>query len=298
MSSVPRRRATAFGLIAIVLWSALVGLIRLVSDSFGPTLGLALIYTLATAILWVTRRPRDIRTMPRRYLVVGGILFVSYEIAFGLAIGLARDAEQALEVSIVNYLWPTLMVLLLPLLERGLRPRWYIVPAVLLATLGIAWVVGGDAGLDPARMAANVASNPLPYALALGGALGWAVYSTITPGMSGGRDAITVFFTAVTVALWVMHLVAGRPVPGSLSVIDVVPLLGAAAMSGAGYAFWNVGILHGNRTLIASASYATPVLSSAIGTVLLGAALTTSFWQGVALVTAGSLLGWRATRAG
>ena len=64
----------------------------------------------------------------------------------------------------------------------------------------------------------------------------------------------------------------------------------------AGYALWNLGILKGNLTLLATASYFTPVLSTFFAAVWLSTALTAAFWQGVAMVTAGSLICWAATR--
>ncbi|MEG0632408.1 MAG: EamA family transporter, partial [Pseudomonas sp.] len=64
-----------------------------------------------------------------------------------------------------------------------------------------------------------------------------------------------------------------------------------------GYALWNIGILRGNLTLLATASYGAPVLSSAFAALWLGAHLTPQFWQGAVLVTAGSLVCWHATRA-
>ena len=65
---------------------------------------------------------------------------------------------------------------------------------------------------------------------------------------------------------------------------------------GLAYAAWNVGILHGNVSLLAAASYFTPVLSSALAAVLLRATLSWSFWQGAGMVCLGSLLCWYATR--
>ncbi|MFT4218756.1 MAG: hypothetical protein QM619_16460 [Micropruina sp.] len=118
-----RRRATLTGLSAIVLWSAMVGLIRVVAESFGAALGAALIYTLAAIVLWLVRRPTDVRTFPIAYLLIGGGLFVVYEVTVGLAVGWAADGRQAIEVSIVNYLWPTLMVLLTLLVRRGRRVK-------------------------------------------------------------------------------------------------------------------------------------------------------------------------------
>ena len=45
-------------------------------------------------------------------LIVGGLLFVFYESSISLSIGLASSAASSVEVSLVNYLWPTMMVLL------------------------------------------------------------------------------------------------------------------------------------------------------------------------------------------
>src|SRR5699024_4993147 len=76
----PARRATLAGLGAIVVWSAMVALLRLVSDDFGATLGMALVYSLAAAMLWIVRRPRALRSFPLRYLLVGGALFVTTDV--------------------------------------------------------------------------------------------------------------------------------------------------------------------------------------------------------------------------
>ena len=95
-------RATAIGLMAVVLWSAMVALVRTVTETFGATLGAALIYSVAAVILWIVRRPASLRKAPRRYLLLGGLLFVAYEISFSLALGMASDASQAIEVSVLN----------------------------------------------------------------------------------------------------------------------------------------------------------------------------------------------------
>jgi drug/metabolite transporter (DMT)-like permease len=76
----------------------------------------------------------------------------------------------------------------------------------------------------------------------------------------------------------------------------VIKLIALSVALGFGYAAWNVGILHGNVSLLAAASYFTPVLSSALAAALLSAALSWSFWQGAGMVCAGSLLCWQATR--
>ena len=78
----------------------------------------------------------------------------------------------------------------------------------------------------------------------------------------------------------------------------MIKLISAAFTLGFAYAAWNVGILHGNVTIMAVGSYFTPVLSSALAAVLLSAPLSFSFWQGALMVCGGSLLCWLATRRG
>ena len=90
----------------------MAGLVRLVSESFGATLGSALIYTVGGALLFIVRRPKPISQAPRKYLIAGGVMFIAYEASISLSIGLATTNAQSVEVSLVNYLWPTLLVLM------------------------------------------------------------------------------------------------------------------------------------------------------------------------------------------
>ena len=45
------KKATLIGLVAVVLWSGIVGLIRGVSEGLGATAGAAVMYTVASAVL-------------------------------------------------------------------------------------------------------------------------------------------------------------------------------------------------------------------------------------------------------
>ena len=288
-------RATAIGLMAVLLWSAMVALVRTVTETFGAALGAALIYTVAAGFLFIMRKPGSVRQIPKRYLLFSGGLFIGYEISFSLAIGLAGSASQAIEVSILNYLWPTLTVLLSVAVSRH-RPGWTFIPGIVLAMMGVVWVVAGDVGFDVQRVASNIAGNPLPYALALGCAILWAVYSVLTPRISQGHDAIAIFFAGTAAGLWILYGASGQVFPDDAEPSVWLVVVLAAIVVASGYACWNIGIEGGNVTTMATASYATPVFSSAIAAFMLGAPLSTPFRQGVVLVTVGSLLSWWATR--
>ncbi|HAS0384646.1 TPA: porin [Salmonella enterica subsp. enterica] len=79
------QKATLIGLVAIVLWSTMVGLIRGVSEGLGPVGGAAMIYSLSGLLLIFTVGLPDIRRFPGRYLIAGSVLFVSYEICLAFA---------------------------------------------------------------------------------------------------------------------------------------------------------------------------------------------------------------------
>lgn len=291
-----RTRATLIGLLAILLWSLIVGLFRGVSERFGAVGGAALVYSLASVLLVLSVGFPGLRGFPRRYLLWGSLLFVSYELCLSLSIGFAHSARQAIEVGMVNYLWPSLTVVFAILFNRQ-KATLLIVPGFALSTLGIVRVLAGRQGLDLAGMWANVQDNPFSYGLALAGAVIWAAYCTVTARIAQGRNGITLFFIMVAAVLWVQYLAGG----GGAMVFDAEALLwlGPAAFAmGFGYAAWNVGILHGNVTLLAGASYFIPVFSAALAAALLRAPLSAQFWQGAAMVCLGSMLCWRATRPG
>lgn len=287
-------KATLTGLMAIVLWSAIVGLLRSVTELLGATGGAAMMYTVASAFLLLTvgfTRPRE---LPRRYLLWGSVLFVTYELCLALSIGYAHTARQAIEVGMVNYLWPAFTIVAAILFNRQ-KTSWLIVPGFVLSVVGICWVLGGAQGFDAAGMLANVRDNPLSYGLAFGGALIWAAYCTVTARIAAGKNGVTLFFILVAITLWVKYVVEGAG-PMTFSADAITYLVLAAAAMGFGYGAWNIGILHGNVTILAGASYFIPVLSSALSALLLRTPLAWAFWQGAAMVCGGAILCWLATR--
>ena len=135
----------------------------------------------------------------------------------------------------------------------------------------------------------------LAYALAFGAAVLWPVYSVLSRLHGGGFNAVGLFVLLTAVALWAQWLVVDEaPMRWSWSVALQVLAIGAA--TALGYSCWEHGIQRGNLAVMAAGSYFTPVLSSLWGSVWLAVQPGWPFWQGVALVTVGSLVCWWATR--
>jgi drug/metabolite transporter (DMT)-like permease len=285
---------TLAGCLAILIWSTTVGLVRNVAEQLGPIGGAALIYSVSAVFLLIFLGAPRFKVFSLKYLLIGGALFVSYEICLSLALGMANNRIQAVEMGVINYLWPSLVVLLAAFTsDKPVDKRLY--PAIALSFLGVAWTVGGDGGISISQLAANIATNPLSYSMALTGAFIWAFYCNITKKLANGKNAITWFFIATAVALWITYLLSDEPAIIFTSGAAIDLLITGVAM-GSGYALWNIGIIGGNMMLLATLSYFTPLLSTFFSALILDIELTATFWQGVVMVTIASLFCWWFTR--
>lgn len=287
------------GIAAILLWSSVTGLARLVAESFGPVAGAAAMYSVASLfLLLVMGRPKW-RQYSWRYVLIGGGLFVAYEICLALALGMANSRMQAIEMLVINYLWPALTVLMALLLSPK-RASWLVYPSIALAFVGVAWSITGDAGLSVSQIAANVATNPATYSMAFIGAFLWALYCNLTKTLARGQNAITLFFILTAITLWIKAALfteySALPLSEVLTMESGAILLLAGVTMGAGYALWNYAIIGGNMVFLATLSYFTPIIATVISSWLLGVAVTHSFLKGVAMVTIGSLICWWVTR--
>lgn len=288
------QRATLIGLTAILSWSLGVGWVRSISNAYGPVEGMALMYSIAALLLFMFQGGVGLRNLSYRSLLLGGLLFVGTELSFSLSIGYAANNHQAIEVSMINYLWPT-FTMIASILLKGRRATWLIFPGVIVSAAGVFRVLGEAHGVELSAIYRDIASNPLSYGLALSSSILWTIYCMVTAGMARGKSYVPVFFAIVAAILWGKFMIDGEKavVPDRDAFLH---LLGGAAAIAAGYGAWAIGIQRGNITFLAGASYFIPVLSAFFAAFLLHAHLISAFWSGAAMVCAGSVLCWLATR--
>ncbi|MEQ9878992.1 aromatic amino acid DMT transporter YddG [Pectobacterium aroidearum] len=289
------QRATLTGLLAIILWSTSVGLIRSLTEALGPIGGAAMIYSTSTLCLLAFYGLPRIKTLPRVYLFAGGAMFVCYEIFLSLSIGLADSRMQAIEIGMINYLWPSLTIFFSLFINQQ-KSRFLLWPGLALSLGGIVWIMKGDSNWTPALLWNNILANPLAYSLAFSAALTWALYCNITKRYAQGKSGVSLFFFVSSLVLWMQYSFSAEGTI-SFTLPSALQLIFMGASTALAYSAWNIGIQHGNLTLLATASYFTPVLSTFLAALWLNITPAISFWQGVAMVTAGSLLCWYATRS-
>jgi len=289
--------ATFIGLSAILQWSAIVGLLKKISFSIGADLAVMLMYTLSTLILLILFKIPDLKLISKKYLIFSTLLFVIYELCFSYAIALAQTAQQAIEVSVVNYLWPSLTVAML-ILFKEIKFNSFVLVGLAISLSGIIVIQTGQDSLNWVNVFSNIQANPTSYILAFVGASLWSLYCVITRKYSDGHNPISFFFLAISIVLWLKYLYSHQLSLSTLPHFDMmtISLLGILSLVVAlGYAAWNIGIIQGNITILVALSYFSPVISTVISTFILQISLSIQFWYGVILVTIGSLVCWIST---
>lgn len=286
-------QANLYALGAIALWAALASL-GVSLKHVPPFLltGLALIIGSILALPYVVKDRRQWRVAPS---TLGLGVFTLFGFHFLLFIGLR--IAPAVEVNLVNYLWPLLIVVLAPLYLPGVKLRGIHVVAALVGFAGAALAILG--GREPAGTAVNRAGwgTGLGYLLALASALIWANYSLQTKraALTGKRfptAAIGLFGLVSGLLSLLCHWALEPQVALSgrdwllLAVMGLGPL-------GAAFFLWDKALKLGDARQIGILSYLTPLGSTALLLIVSGRALTISIAVAALLILGAAVLGTR-----
>lgn len=294
---ISKNLATLIGFSAILQWSSIVGLLKKISFSIGADLAVLLMYSISTVILLLLFKIPNLKLISKQYLIFSTLLFVVYELCFSYAIALAQTAKQAIEVSLVNYLWPSLTVVML-IIFKEIKFNFFVLVGLAISLTGIVVIQMGQGTFSWSNIINNVQANPVIYILAFFGASLWALYCVITKKYSDGHNPISFFFLAISLVLWAKYLFSNSFSLQNIPHFDstTIVLLGIVSLVVAlGYAAWNIGIIKGNITILVTLSYFSPVISTVISMFILDTQLSHAFWTGVLLVTTGSFVCWIST---
>jgi drug/metabolite transporter (DMT)-like permease len=180
--------------------------------------------------------------------------FVGWHFCYFLAVQLAPVAEA----SLINYLWPLLIVVFSALLP-GERLRWWHLAGAVAGLCGSVLIVT-DGGRVTFKM-----QHAAGYALALTAAVIWSGYSLLNRrfARSVSTEAVGAFCGATAALAVVGHLVFEQTVwPRDWAWLAVV-MLGVGPLGGAFFA-WDYGTKRGDIRILGAASYVTPLLASAL----------------------------------
>jgi drug/metabolite transporter (DMT)-like permease len=287
-------RNTLYGFAAIILWSTTIALSRSLSEQIGPLTTASGVFLCSGAFClgWMFRSKvarEGARGQSRLYLLGCGGLFVLYMFSLFLAIGLASTRYQVLEIGLVNYLWPTFTIIF-SLLILNKRFHLPLVPATLLALVGIFLVMTEGSSISWGSFSKNLHSNPTAYVLAFVAAVSWGLYSNLARRWADpeGRGAVQLFIPVTGIILLGLRLVL--PEEGSWTARAVGEALILSLATTAAYIFWDIAMRKGDVVLVASGSYFTPLLSTLVSCIYLGVTAGLKVWVGCVLIVAGAIV--------
>ena len=257
-----KTRSTLQGLLALLFWGSTIAFSRSLTEQLGTLTAASYIFLLAGGIscayLVISGGLGKLARLSRTYLTGCGALFVVYMASLYVAIGTATNRLQVLEVGLVNYLWPTLTLLLaVPILKS--RARATLIPGCLLAFGGVL-LAAAETGMSWELFVANLESNWLPYVLAFVAAVCWALYSNLTRRWASEAEsgAVPLFLLASGLVLaGLMLILPERTQWTSQSMIELAYM--AVFPTIFAYTFWDTAMRRGNMILVASLSYLTPL---------------------------------------
>lgn len=286
-------KANLYALSAIALWVSLAALsvaLRHVPAFFltGVTL------MLGSLLAWpaVLRRPSLWRVPPRTLAIGVGSLFGYH---FLLFMGLRM--APAVEVNLINYLWPLLLVVLAPfyLPNMHLRGVHWLAAGMGFGGAAIA-ILGAQTGAAASDDFGRWGAWP-GYFLAMGAAFAWANYSLQSKRLAlkgqGFPTAAIGLFGLVSGALSLLCHWALEPAV-TLNTQDwlLLALLGLGPM-GASFFLWDSALKLGDARQIGILSYLTPLGSTAVLMLVSGQPLTLSIGLAAALIMSAAVLGTR-----
>lgn len=288
------QRSTAFGVLAILLWSTTIAFSRSLTEQLGTLTAASLIYLAAglVGIIFMVAQPgwKDtLRKLPPRYLIGCGGLFIIYIICLYLAIGSSSNRVQVLAVGLINYLWPGLsLVFSLPIL--GKRSSLWLPVGIVIALAGIGLATGSVNQVSAGDFIQNSYSWT-PYLLALVAAVSWALYTNLSRRWAGEHEggAVPLFlFLSGSILLlmeWITPEISQWTFRAGLELAYMALFPGMLA-----YVLWDIAVRKGRIILIASLSYATPLLSTLTSALVLKVTPGITLWLGALLVFTGAIL--------
>lgn len=275
--------ARFYALGAIALWSLLATLG--VSLRHVPPFLLSGLALLAGSLLALPAVARDpgVWKIPPATLALGVYGLFGYHFLLFIALRLAPPVEA----NLVNYLWPLLMVVLAPLLLKGVSLRPAHLFAALLGFAGAAIAILG------ARNGTAAAGWSWGYLPALASAVIWSSYSLLTQRVPAFSTAAVGLFGLVSGLLSLLCHWALEPAV-ELSLRDglLIAVMGLGPL-GAAFFLWDIALKRGDARQIGILSYLTPLASTALLMLSGGRPMSWSIALAAALIIGAALLGTR-----
>ncbi len=276
------------GLGAVALWAWLAAL-TVLSGKIPPFQLTAMAFAGGTLVgvgyAWLTGQSLAVlRTVPLKAWALGIYGLLGYHACYFLALRLAPP----LEASLINYLWPLLIVVMagaLPARVGGRPLRWQHIAGAALGFAGTALV------LVQGRQRPDFSGALAGYGFAVAAGIIWSSYSVASrllrevPSIAVIGSCAGTAVGAALLHLWLEVWLWPETIGQWLAIVA----LGLGPL-GLAFYWWDAGMKHGDLLRLGLASYATPLLSTLVLAALGLGTLSPLLAGAAVLVTAGAIV--------
>ncbi|MCC7259663.1 MAG: EamA family transporter [Alphaproteobacteria bacterium] len=256
-STVSTSRATLIGFSAILTWSSLP-LLTLLAGKIPPFQMTAMAFAvsfLLTLVKWQVAGEsiRNHLTMQPSMWALGIFGIFGFHFFYFLA----YQSAPAVDVLLIDNLWPLLIVLLSALIN-GDKLKWQHLAGVLFGFAGVV-VVTTQKGDGPAFSSQYL----LGYLEAFACGFTWALYSVLNRKVASRmpRDAVGAYCGATALLSLICHLIFEDTVPVSATQIGLIVIMGIGPI-GAAFFTWDYGMRYGNIQALSAMSYTGLVIAA------------------------------------
>ncbi|TPJ53843.1 EamA family transporter [Mesorhizobium sp. B2-6-4] len=245
---------TLIGFSAILTWSFLA-LLSTAAGPIPPFQLAAMTFLLGGSVgaaSWIVR-PSALKSLrqPWQVWAIGTAGLCIYHCAYFFAI----QSAPPVEVSLIAYLWPLLIVVFAAFLP-GERLRSHHIAGVMLGLAGAIVVItkGGSVGLADGVKPGHV--------IALFCAFVWSGYSVLSRRFGQVPTDVVAVYCLITAAVaFTLHLALEITVwPQTMTQWSAIVILSVIPL-GAGFYAWDYGCKHGDIMILGALSYAAPLFS-------------------------------------
>lgn len=283
--------ANALGIAAILSFGCL-GLLGKAASKLPPLFVVSVCFAGAAAIgavilLARAGRSRRLPSFDWREASLGGLFMLGYHLLYFASFHHA----PAIEVSLLNYLWPA-FVILIGNAAFGLRSGWRGLLAAGIGFAGVALLLGGG----PSGDGEGYPNRYLGLVLAFAGAAVWGTYCNLRRAAEGDTVATVAVICAITAAC-AAAASAGLETLPLLTPTDLATLaLMSLGPAGGAFYLWDVAMRKGNAVMLAVLSYAAPLVSTVL---LIGTGHAAPSWRiavATLLIGLGGIVSYLVTR--
>lgn len=288
-------RATLTGLIAVLIWSTSLPITRLLQEQVGM-LALTGIVNAVSGVIGIARLRLMKQPLPKAEvfkdprLHLRWFMFVLHACCIITAIYIVQR-DNIPFVLLVNYIWPTAIIVFSVILAGVQVTRWWAFIAgscVVLASLAME-IVGPD-GLSHHLFASR--TDCIAYAVAFVGALSWGLYSALArrDGDNTGGSSVIPFFQLTMACALPLAFITETATFSNLTFWWGCALAAQCLLTLIAYMTWDYGMRQGNVVALSLCADFIPWLSLTAAWVLLDTRITTTTIISAVTLVAGAIL--------